>query len=139
VGRSGRRPATNPLVRSFGLNENAAIFDLYRVGFQIDANRRAFRFAGAIVEPSIVFGTFDGRSHDETIGEMNVLMRAQTVRGEVLIIRAAEDCKTIPAMIDADDIFRIDCVGGAGVYPIIGQWLFLSKNGPGDGGGHLAG
>src|ERR1700678_4090978 len=50
--------------------EEASGFDLYRIGRQIDADRRALRGAGSEIEAAVVFGALDDRAHHETVREM---------------------------------------------------------------------
>ena len=59
------------------LDQNAAIFDLRLVCFQIDACRHAQGFAGAVIELSVMLGAFDGVVHHQPIAEMHFFMCAR--------------------------------------------------------------
>ena len=53
------------------LHENPAAFDLRRIRREIDAGRRALRFAGGEIEPAVVHWAFDDRARNEPVGEFD--------------------------------------------------------------------
>jgi hypothetical protein len=52
---------------------------------------------------------------------MRLLVRAVAVGGVVCVVRRAVDGKAAPAVIEADDILRLDLVGGADRDPAHGD------------------
>ena len=50
-------------------------------------------------------------------GEMHLLMRAEAVGGEVLVVGRAIDREGAPGMVEADDVLLLDIVDAAGLDP----------------------
>src|SRR3984885_5203212 len=102
-------------------NEKSAAFDLHRIDREIDAGRRALRFTGGEVEPAVVHRAFDDRVLNETVGELDRLVRAQAVGGEVAIVRCAVE-RVVPAFVlERRDVLGQDPIGGTRVDPGLTQ------------------
>src|SRR5579883_463004 len=85
---------------SIDLDEHAAAFDLHRIGPQVDAGRRALRAARGEIEAAIVLRAFDDRSHHQSVGEVDLLMRAETVGGEIAIVVGTIDGEGAAAIVE---------------------------------------
>src|ERR1700722_15885909 len=102
-------------------NEKSAAFDLHRIDREIDAGRRALRFTGGEVEPAVVHRAFDDRVLNETVGELDRLVRAQAVGGEVAIVRCAVERILLALVLERRDVLGQDPIGGTGVDPALAQ------------------
>ena len=99
--------------------------DLDRIGLEVDADRRALGLAGLVVEAAIVLRAFDDVVHHQAVGEMHLLVRAEAVGREVSVVRGAIDREGAAAVVEADDVFLVDIVGGAGFDPVAIVLLLL--------------
>jgi hypothetical protein len=54
---------------------------------------------------------------NQTVGEMDLLMGAQTVSREISVVQGSIDCERPPVRIEPCDIFLLDLVGAAGLDP----------------------
>src|SRR3984957_882446 len=93
-------PASAMRVASTQIQKHAPAFDLDRIGRQIDAGRRALGRAGAKIKAPVMFGAFNDRAHHQSVGEVNLFMRAQAVGGEIAIVIGAVDRESPGAMIE---------------------------------------
>jgi hypothetical protein len=107
---------------SADLNEHAPIFDFDGVGFQVDTDWRAAGLSVCEVEAPIVLWALDDRAHDQPISKMHPLMSAKSIRREKSVVSGLKDCKRPTRMVEANDVFRVDSVGPAGVNPILAHF-----------------
>jgi hypothetical protein len=68
------------------VDQDFSSFDLDRIIFEIDANRRSLCGTVAIVKPAIVLGAFDDVVHHQPISKMDLFMGAETIGGLELIV-----------------------------------------------------
>src|SRR4051794_25266220 len=78
------------------VDEDFAGLDLHRIGPKIDTYGSAPRGSGSIVEAAIVLRTFDDVAHDQTVGEVHLLVCAQAVSRIILIVWRAIDRESAP-------------------------------------------
>src|ERR1700733_3870521 len=103
------------------LDEKPAALDLHRIGRKVDAGWRALRFAGGEIEPAVVHRALDDRVLNETVGKLDRLMGAQTVGGEVAIVRRAVERILLALVLERRNVLGQDLVGGTGVDPALTQ------------------
>jgi hypothetical protein len=60
---------------------------------------------------------FDDVIHHESIGKMDFLVGAKTVRGEEFVVEPVERVG-LAIMIETHDVLVIDVIGGAGLNPL---------------------
>ena len=68
-GQSRRGP--EPLLVGSHVDADDAVFDLGRIGLQVDADGRALALAGAVVEAPVVLRAFDDVVHHQAVGEQS--------------------------------------------------------------------
>jgi hypothetical protein len=56
-------------------------------------------------------------SHHQPVCEVDFLVRAKAVSGEELVIRRSVDCECAAAVIEADNVLRVDLLGVACLNP----------------------
>src|SRR6185437_17047192 len=83
--------------------------------------------ARLVVEAAIVFWALDDIAHHQPVGEAVALVRAKPIGGEELVLGAPIDGEGSRRVVEADDVFVVDIVGGAGSDP--GHWGFLTRQG----------
>src|SRR5262245_39781664 len=99
-------------------NEDSAVFDFHGIGGKVDANRRPLGLPRLVVETAVVLGTFDDLVHDKAISQMDLLVGAEPICCEKLIVRTAIDRKGPALMIEPHDIFLVDVLDGTDFDPI---------------------
>src|ERR1700733_13539895 len=102
-------------------DEKSAAFDLHRIGREIDAGRRALRFTGGEVEPAVVHRAFDDRVLNETVGELDCLMRAEPIGRKIAVVRSAVERVLLALVLERRDVLGQNPVDGAGVDPALVQ------------------
>src|SRR5580698_7984962 len=118
-------------------DEQAAALDLYRIGREVDAGRRALGFASGEVEAPVVHGAFDDRALDKSIRELDRLVRTQAIRREIAIVRGAVERVLLAGVFKRRDVLRQDPVDRAGVDPALAQLSHSPLNLYDPGRGHL--
>src|SRR3954447_9775677 len=98
-------------------DQDLAGLDTRRIGLEVDANRGALGGTGLIIEAAIVFRTFDDVVHHQPAGEMHLLVRAEPLGGEELILGRAIDGEGAIAVIEPDDVLLVDIVHRASFHP----------------------
>ena len=104
--------------RTSDFNPDRSVFDLYGIGCETDAGGRALGLPGAIVECRVVLRAFDLVVHDKSVCEMDLLMRAKTVRAKILVARTPIDGEGAVSVVKTDQIFGIDIVCATGTHPV---------------------
>src|SRR5437868_11455596 len=96
------------LFRSTDVDECLAVLDFHRISLEIDAGGRTHGLASSVVETAIVLGAFNDVIHDQTVRKVDFLMRAESVRGVIFVVRRPVDRESPAAIIEADHIFSLD-------------------------------
>ena len=63
------------------IDEDAGAFKFNWIGFEINANRCALSYTCGVIKAAIVFWAFNNMIHHQAIGQVNFLMRTQTIGG----------------------------------------------------------
>src|SRR4051812_30351360 len=103
------------------IDQDAAVFDLRRIGLQIDADRGALGLAGLVVEAAVMHRALDDVAHHQTIGKLDLLMGAEAVGRVILVLRTAIDRVVLAAMVERHHVFFVDRIGSAGIDPFLGH------------------
>jgi len=91
------------------------------MGFEVNTRRGAGGLAGADVKLPVVLWALDGRSHDEAAGQMDALVGAFAIGGEIVAVGGSVEGVGVLAMVEADHVFFLDIVHAAypGVAPAL--------------------
>src|SRR3984957_2739890 len=114
-----RRGTPRRWFASVELDEQPTALDLHRISREIDAGRRALRFAGGEVEAAVVHRAFNDRVLNETVGEFDCLMRAQAIGRKIAVVGGAVERVLLALVLERRHVFGQNPVDGAGVDPAL--------------------
>jgi hypothetical protein len=99
-------------------NENAALFDSYQVGFEVDACWRTFRSPVAEIKSSVMFGTFDDIVHDQAAGQVHLPVCTQAVSSIVSVALGSINGEGASVVIESDYVGTLDLIDSANFDPL---------------------